>query len=148
MTYPSREDLTKEAQLARSPGGNRRCSTSGELKASCSCRPCIGRRSKGKGRRKQNDGRKALEAGFGWTLRGSNEEDWRAPFRIETKAGAIARTVDTFYRNTKAQSDARTAIGDGRPFMAEAMPDGMSGGYIVLRTEDISALRDALRGTP
>lgn len=151
MTFPFREDLSKEGQLARSPGGNRKCPTSGELKASCKCRPCIGRRARGKGKRKQNEAKKAVERAFNQvaaptTATSGQEEYWRLALRLEVKAGTQARTVDTFYRNTKGQSDQSKAIGDLRPFGAIAMPDGSSDGFLVIALSSLPVLAQALRG--
>ena len=151
MTYSSREDLSKEAQLARSPGGNRRCPTTGDLKAKCVCRPCIGRRARGKGKRKQNEAKKAVERAFNQvaaptSATSGQEEYWRLALRLEVKAGGMAKTVDTFYRNTKAQSDQSKAIGDSRPFGAIAMPDGSSDGFLVIALSSLPVLAQVLRG--
>lgn len=141
---------SKEAQVARSPGGNRRCSTTGELKRNCKCRPCLGRRSKYKGQRKQRDARKDIEKVFGpagrYSSQTGNEELWRTRVRVEVKSGVMAKTVDTFYRNTKSQSDQAKAIGDTRPYMAVAMPDGVPYGYAVVRLDHLEAVVSAARG--
>jgi len=143
-------DLSKEAQVSRSPGGNRRCPTTGELKRNCKCRPCIGRRSKYKGQRKQRDARKGIEKVFGsagkYSSQTGHEELWRTRVRVEVKSGAMAKTVDTFYRNTKGQSDQAKAIGDTRPYVAVAMPDGVSFGYAVVRLDHLDAFMSAARG--
>lgn len=142
--------LSKEAQLARSPGGNRVCTITGEPLRSCSCYSCRGRRNRSKGKTKQRQARRGLEKTF-QTIAGpsmvstSNEETWRLPVRAEVKAGLQARTVDTFYRNTKAQADADKAIGDVRPFLAVAMVDGSTDGLAVIRLSDLVRLFEEAR---
>jgi hypothetical protein len=85
------DDLSKDAQLARSPGGNRTCPTTGELKRSCSCYSCVGSRNRRKGKRKQRETRKVLEREFGTAgptqTVTSHEENWRMRVRLEVKSG-------------------------------------------------------------
>jgi hypothetical protein len=137
------EPYTKEGQLARSPGReNRKCATTGEIVRNCKCFSCQGARNRRKGKTKQRQARKGLEQAFGApagpsVMATADEENWRLPIRSEVKAGGMAKTVDTFYRNTKAQSDVSKAIGDTRPFVAIAMADGSTDGLAVIR---ISAL--------
>lgn len=66
--------------------------------------------------------------------------------RVEAKSGAQAKTVDTFYRKTRAQSDAAKAEGDTRPYVAAAMPDGVSYGYYVIRSDELAAVLRAAKG--
>jgi len=144
------DDLSKEAQLARSPGGNRLCPTTREPKRSCSCFSCRGTRNRRKGQVKQRQARKQLEKAFGKPAGPSvtstaHEETWRLPVRPEVKSGGQAKTVDTFYRNTKAQSDLQKAIGDTRPFMAIAMVDGSTDGLGVMRLSDFIQLFEEAR---
>lgn len=144
------EDLSKEAQLARSPGGNRFCPTTREPKRSCKCFSCQGARNRRKGQVKQRQARKNLERTFAKpagpsTMATANEETWRLPVRTEVKSGGTAKTVDTFYRNTKAQSDVHKAVGDTRSFVAVAMPDGISDGLAVIRLSDLLQLFEEAR---
>ena len=139
-------DLSKEGQLARSPGKeNRACVTTGIAVRDCTCYSCRGRRNRSKGKTKQRQARRGLENAFG-VLAGpsavstADEENWRLPVRAEIKAGIPARTVDTFYRNTKAQADADKALGDVRSFIAVAMPDGTTDGLCVIRMSDLIQL--------
>lgn len=140
------EDLSKAAQLARSPGReNRACPTTGVAVRECTCYSCRGRRNRTKGKRTQRTARKGLEKVFQTPAGPSvtataNEETWRLPVRTEVKSGGTAKTVDTFYRNTKTQSDVHKAIGDARPFVAVAMPDGTSDGLAVIRLSDLLQL--------
>lgn len=144
-------DLSKEGQLARSPGReNRPCPNTGEPLRSCDCFSCKGRRARSKGKTKQRVARRGLEKTFqavaGPTATStSDEENWRLPVRVEVKAGGMAKTVDTFYRKTKAQSDVGAAIGDGRPFMAVAMPDGTTDGLAVMRLSQLRQLVEEAR---
>lgn len=146
------DDLSKAGQLARSPGKeNRACPNTGVAVRECTCYSCRGRRSKAKGKTKQRQARRQLETVF-QTVAGptvgitANEETWRLPVRSEVKAGGQAKTVDTFYRNTKNQSDVAKAIGDVRPFMAVAMVDGSTDGLAVIRLSDLNQLfREARR---
>lgn len=136
------EYLSKAAQLSRSPGGNRYCPTTKQLKRTCKCHTCLGTRNQRKGGVKQRQARKRLEKAFGGQAGSSvmvtaNEENWRLPVRSEVKSGPIGNPVDTFYRNQKAQSDRSKAIGDTRPFMAVAMPDGTTDGLAVIRLSEL-----------
>lgn len=139
-------DLSKEAQLARSPGKeNRPCPNTGEPRRSCDCFSCRGTRNRRKGQVKQRQARRNLEKAFGkpagpTVTSTTHEETWRLPVRAEVKAGGQAKTVDTFYRNTKSQADLSKAIGDLRPFMAVAQPDGTLDGLAVIRLSDLTQL--------
>jgi hypothetical protein len=143
MTSP---DLSKEGQLARSPGKeNRPCPQTGIAVRECDCYSCRGRRNRSKGKTKQRQARKGLEKTFGVMagpsqISTSHEEHWRLPVRSEVKAGGMAKTVDTFYRNTRAQADKDKAIGDVRPFLAVAMVDGSTDGLAVIRLSDLIQL--------
>jgi hypothetical protein len=75
----------------------------------------------------------------------ANEETWRLPVRAEIKSGGPAKTVDTFYRNTKSQSDQSKAIGDVRCFVAVAMVDGSTDGLVVMRMSDLVQLFEEAR---
>lgn len=146
MASPNPGDLSKEGQLARSPGKeNRPCPNTGIALRNCTCYSCRGRRNRSKGKTKQRQARRGLEKTF-QTIAGptsvstSDEENWRLPVRAEIKAGGMAKTVDTFYRNTRAQSDVQKAIGDVRPFLAVAMVDGSTDGLCVIRMSDLVQL--------
>jgi hypothetical protein len=141
---------SKETQLANSPGGNRTCTATGKPKRSCDCFSCRGRRNRSKGKRTQREARKGLEKVFrssaGPTLASTaDEENWRLPVRPEVKSGITAAPVGTFYRNTKAQSDAKKAIADLRPFAAVASIDGESDQLVVIRMSDLQLLFDEAR---
>ncbi len=141
----------KSEQLARSPGKeNRACPITGVVVRECICHSCKGRRNRTKGKTKQRQARRGLEKVFATPagpsmMATANEENWRLPVRVEVKAGGMAKTVDTFYRNTKAQSDRDKAIGDTRPFLAVAQVDGSTDGLCVVRMSDLVQLFDQAR---
>lgn len=106
----------------------------------CPCRKCQGRRSRQRGLSKQRRARKMVgvpDARFHGQL--GNEENWRHAFRIEVKSGKMVGPQSWFLR-TEGQSDANKAIGDPRPFMYVAMPEGW--GEEGLVTVRLSAWRD------
>ena len=100
-------------------------------------KPCarhLGRRNRRKGQVKQRAAKKALGVPDSkFASQGSHEENWRGQFRVEIKAGAQVRAGTTLYLKCERQSDLAKAEGDARPFLAVAMPDGMSDGLVTLR---------------
>lgn len=138
--------LSKEAQLARSPGReNKPCETTGKPKRSCDCKPCVGARSRRKGKNAQREIKKGLERIFGVSAgptvaSTADEENWRLPVRVEAKSGRYAAAVGTFYRLTKAQSDAKKDIGDTRPFIGAARVDGETDPLYVIRGSQLEQL--------
>lgn len=104
----------------------------------CPCRPCMGRRNRRGGLRKQREARKALgvpNARNASQL--SNEENWRATFRVEVKSGSQVGPVATRFLLAEQQSDANKSTGDPRPFLFVAMPKGWgSEGLVVLRLSE------------
>jgi hypothetical protein len=108
------------------------------------CHSCIGRRSRAKGKRKQRQARKLL--GIPGNSMGSDEEElWRGHVRVEVKAGHRDTVpVDTRYRAMRAQSDARKAYGDTRPFGAVVMPPGTSDGIVMVRLSEVGAFAEAV----
>lgn len=96
-----------------------------------------GKRNRRKGDAAANKARRKLN------LDGPNtrhEELWRGEILVEVKAGAKAKTVETFYRHCRDQSDASRAYGDGRRFAAVASPDGTSRQLIVMDLDDFTKL--------
>lgn len=104
----------------------------------CPCKPCLGRRSRRKGKDKQNAARKRL--GVPKTRnasQSSNEENWRHYFRVEVKAGAQVGPVATKFLAMEKQADQNKAQGDPRPFLGVAMPDGWGNeGIVLVRLSD------------
>ena len=79
--------------------------------------------------RKQLMVRKAFQeiTGTEWVqfhTQGGNEETWKSPVRVECKAGAQVRPVETKFVLAEKQSEASRAVGDVRPFVFVAVPDG------------------------
>ena len=143
-------DLSKDAQLSRSPGGNRICPTTGELKRNCACPKCRGARNRRKGQRKQREARKALEKSFGTagptsTVVG-NEENWRMRVRAEVKSGKQVESLTARFLAAEAQAEAARPIGDTRPFVFVAAPDGTSDKLIAFRLSQVDEILNALKG--
>ena len=103
----------------------------------CTCKRCQGRANKRRGQQKQRQAAKHLGVPLGG-LGAGHEENWRAAFRVEVKATkAEAGPIHTAYLRMKAQSEASRPIGDHRPFIAMAMPPGVSYGLVVVSTDDL-----------
>ena len=135
--------FSKAKQTATSP--NARCDRTGQLKRQCSCPKCMGSRNRRKGQRKQREVRKALNLKpEQWRGRQANEETWHAAnVRVEVKAGAQVKPIATRYVAARLQSDAAKAVGDPRPFVFVAAPDG-SQPLVVIRTDELPAVVAAL----
>ena len=104
--------------------------------------------NKNKGRRKQNLARKKLRIpDTKFRSQMGNEESWQGEVRVEVKAGKQVQTLWTKYQKAKEQSDANTRIGDTRPFMFVAMPDGTSNGLVVVELDKLDEVVFALLKT-
>ena len=104
--------------------------------------------NKNKGRRKQNLARKKLRIpDTKFRSQMGNEESWQGEVRVEVKAGKQVQTLWTKYQKAKEQSDANTRIGDTRPFMFVAMPDGTSNGLVVVELDKLDEVVFALLET-
>jgi len=104
-----------------------------------------GRLNKQKGHRKQSLARKALEDLFGAEAlfhgRKANEEAWtHLPVRVEVKAGAQVKPIETRFLAGEKQADTAKATGDPRPFVFIAMPDGMTDGLFICRLSTLKEL--------
>lgn len=102
-----------------------------------------GRRNKTKGQRKQAKAvtllgipRSALHPG--------HEEFLGGAVLTEVKAGGQVSPVATQYRKAREQSDRNRAIGDVRPFVFIAMPDGETDGIAAVRLSDLGAFVQAI----
>lgn len=105
-----------------------------------------GRLNKQKGHRKQSIARKALEELFGAEAlfhgRKANEEAWtHLPIRVEVKAGAQVKPIETRFLAAEKQATTAKATGDPRPFCYIAMPDGTTDGLFLCR---LSVLKELL----
>lgn len=109
----------------------------------CHCKRCTGRANRKRGLKKQTRAAKGLGIPVG-SLLPSNEESMRGVVRIEVKSGGAAKTVDTFYRNVRAQSDAAKSIGDHRAFVGCASPSGSQRTYYVIRDDELAVAVAAL----
>jgi hypothetical protein len=104
--------------------------------------------NKNKGRRKQNLARKKLKIpDTKFRSQMGNEESWQGEVRVEVKAGKQVQTLWTKYQKAKEQSDTNTRIGDTRPFMFVAMPDGTSNGLVVVELDKLDEVVFALLET-
>ena len=104
--------------------------------------------NKNKGRRKQNLARKKLKIpDTKFRSQMGNEESWQGQVRVEVKAGKQVQPLWTKYLKAKEQSDANTRIGDTRPFMFVAMPDGTSNGLVVVELDKLDEVVFALLET-
>lgn len=88
-----------------------------------------GKRNRTKGDSKARRARKKLGLGGHLTR---HEENWGGAFRCEIKAGAQVGPIWTRFRDAKAQSDTAKSLGDNRPFVMVAMPDGTTEGVVLM----------------
>ena len=103
----------------------------------CSDPAARGRRNRTKGDAKARRARKKLGLGGHLTR---HEENWAGAFRTEIKAGIQVGPIATRFNAAKAQSDASKALGDIRPFVMVAMPDGTSEGICLMTLTEFSEL--------
>ena len=96
-----------------------------------------GKRNRSKGDSKARKARKALGIGG---VNSRHEEHWGGAVRVEVKAGAQINPIATRYLLAEQQSEQHRAIGDNRPFMLVAMPDGMNDGLIVMKISSFITL--------
>jgi hypothetical protein len=61
-------------------------------------------------------------------------------FRVEVKAGAQVGPIATRFKSAQAQSSASKSLGDIRPFLMIAMPDGSSDGIVLMTLKEFSEL--------
>lgn len=96
-----------------------------------------GRRNRTKGDSKARRARKKLGLGGHLTR---HEENWGGLFLCEVKSGAQVGPIATRFQAAKAQSYAAKALGDIRPFIMVAMPDGTSKGIVLMDLDDFSEI--------
>ena len=96
-----------------------------------------GRRNRAKGDSKARRARKKLGLGGHLTR---HEENWGGHFRTEVKAGLQVGPIATRFNVARAQSDAAKALGDIRPFIMVAMPDGTTDGIVLMSLSEFSEL--------
>ena len=103
----------------------------------CSDPSARGRRNRTKGDSKARRARKKLGLGGHLTR---HEENWGGYFRTEVKAGAQVGPIFTRFRLAERQSNAAKALGDIRPFIMVAMPDGTTDGIVLMSLSEFSEL--------
>lgn len=115
------------------------------------CPRCLGARNRRKGLKKQRAVAREVKDLTGapvgrYASQTGNEENWRASFRVEAKAGAQVKGIATKYVDARAQSEQARARGDNRPFMLAAVPDGWPEGEFlwVVHSSDLPAVVEAL----
>lgn len=117
-----------------------RCKNTNEYKKDCKCRTCINRRSRAKGRRKQNIARKKLGIKDNrFHGADAHEENWATGLRVEVKAGKQCNPLATFFYKCKTQSDvSHHAFGGmSKPFIQVSMPDNSTKGIVSFELDDI-----------
>ncbi len=108
----------------------------------CSDPAARGRRNRTKGDSKARRARKKLGLGGHLTR---HEESWSGLVRTEIKAGIQVGPIATRFYAAKAQSDAAKALGDIRPFVMVAMPDGTTKGIVLMDLDEFSELLAVVR---
>jgi hypothetical protein len=96
-----------------------------------------GKRNRTKGDSKARRARKKLGLGGHLTR---HEENWGGAFRCEVKAGAQVGPIWTRFRDAKNQSDACKSLGDNRPFVMVAMPDGITEGVVLITLTEFTEI--------
>ena len=107
------------------------------------------RRNRNKGRRKQNLARKKLKIpNTKFRSMMGHEESWLGHVRVEVKAGKQVQSLWTKFKAAKQQSDENnSAIGNNKPFIFVAMPDGTSDGMVVMELDKLEETVFALLET-
>ena len=101
-----------------------------------------GKRNRAKGDSKARRARKQLGLGG---VNSRHEEHWGGALRVEVKAGAQVQPIETRFAQAETQSAQARSIGDIRPFVMVAMPDGMTDGIVLMRLSQFSILLEALQ---
>jgi len=66
--------------------------------------------------------------------------------RCEIKSGLQVGPIATRFQAAKAQSDAAKALGDIRPFVMVAMPDGTAKGIVLIDLDEFSEIIGLITG--
>jgi len=96
-----------------------------------------GKRNRAKGDSKARRARKRLG------ITGANtrhEEHWGGHLRLEVKSGNQVEPIATRFNAAEKQSAQAKAIGDIRPFVMVAMPDGTQDGIVLMRLSEFALL--------
>ena len=70
----------------------------------------------------------------------SSPRSQQGAVRVEVKAGAQVKPIETRFLAAEKQSDTAKSTGDPRPFVYIAMPDGMTDGLFVCRLSTLKEL--------
>lgn len=111
------------------------------VRRGCSCKRCLGKRSRAKGDSRARQARKALN------IAGANsrhEEHWAGAVRTEMKAGGQVKPAVTAFLRMEAQSEQERPVGDTRPFVGVALPDGSKDGVVMFRLSKLEQTVAAL----
>lgn len=103
----------------------------------CTDPVAVGKRNRAKGDGKARKARKMLGL-VGVNSR--HEEHWGGAYRIEVKAGIQIHPIETRFRQAEMQSQISRPLGDIRPFIMVAMPDGMQDGVVLMRLSTFAQL--------
>lgn len=108
----------------------------------CSDPVAVGKRNRAKGDGKARKARKML----GLTgVNSRHEEHWGGEFRCEVKAGVQIQPIETRFRLAEMQSQISRPLGDIRPFVMIAMPDGTNDGIALMRLSTFAQINLLLR---
>lgn len=114
------------------------------------CRRCRGRSARRKGKDRERVVRKDLERALdrlAVRTQGAatvGEEAWHGlPVRVEVKSGTRVKGLGTLFLKAEKQSEDARPVGDVRPFVMDAEPDGMGDGIILIRRSTLRAVLDA-----
>ena len=111
------------------------------------CARCRNKNNRVKGKRKQAKATTALGVPR-TSISPGHEEFMGGTVRLEVKAGAQIKALATAYLRMEAQSELQRPVGDNRPFVGVAMPDGSSDGFVTFRlsklNETVAALYEQL----
>lgn len=108
----------------------------------CTDPVAVGKRNRAKGDNKARKARKAL----GLTgVNSRHEEHWGGEFRCEVKAGIQIQPIETRFKLAEMQSQMSRPLGDIRPFVMIAMPDGVNDGIALMRLSTFAQLSLLLR---
>ena len=119
------------------------CKHTGDPKRSCKCKPCVGRRSRTMGQRRQREARKALIAAGLINedlqpIRTGNEETWTGRVRAEVKAGLQVKAIHTKYAAAATQD----AVSGLVPFMLVTLQPGSKQILVTMTLDDAIRLRE------
>lgn len=111
----------------------------------CPCRPCIGRRSRRKGKEAQRRVLKRLAEAEGtqarfWSQFSHEESASLARWQVEVKKG---RSIPVFLARAFAQARSARAIGTGRKVLVVLEPEGTREAIACLSLVDLLELADA-----